>query len=372
MGSYVEPRDGQAERWLKIAAAGRPAADQSPLVYFLAAREASAAVSMAASLVDLVELLRPDVTLAQTGTPGERQYDPARAATLEELRTAPLGTMAVAGEVTTIRIQEIDGGSHPWLRVAGPGVGMSDPHSLMAHEGARITHLPVPVAQTPAGPVAAVVSPVPLASADTLPDEAIDEAMQAAYRTVHAAVTPKATSTNRKTARALVDAVNARLRAQFPDETPVEPADETPQADLWRAYDSRDLLAKAALTLAAESFGGVDAPARASAASDVDTAARTHVAALGGPVRSPGFLPKPGMISTDNYDPATLAPGSVIVGPGSRVSLCVHENGHDGPSNRWMVAFPSDAGPQWSWRFDGDITDNGVLVVDGATLGGQR
>lgn len=140
---------------------------------------------------------------------------------------------------------------------------------------------------------------------------------------------------------------------------------------------TRDRLISAALTSAAGWFQRDGLPAQASAASAVDKAARAHVAALHGPtvgadVLSIARVLTDDTIGTGGYEPAELAPGSFIVGPGWRVSLCVHENRDDHLLNRWMVVFRDGDAFQWSWRYDVDITRDGVLVVDGATLGGQR
>lgn len=281
--------------WLKSAAAVRLPADASPLVEFMAARQAAAATSMAASLVALAEARRADVAVErlaggardatwETSGPGEREYAPGRPATETELHAAPSGTEARVGKRTWIRVDR--GQPYQWLSLDDRDDDCAS--RWLVGQGARITGVLTPVGQTPAGPVGAVatppadltlwttaaavdallsgfypsrsllpdghmggvnaelrdrarraltalgrhfgaqpasVGPVPLASADLLPNDAFDEIFRSIYSYRDDVTAPQ---TWCQTMRHITDAVNAKLRAQFPDETPTEPEQSAP------------------------------------------------------------------------------------------------------------------------------------------------
>jgi hypothetical protein len=179
------------------------------------------------------------------------------------------------------------------------------------------------------------------------------------------------------------------------------------------SWGTRQDLITAALHAAAEACGrdGTET-ALTSAWADVDAAAREHVAALDGPATAPRGLPElseadvahaeglfrrertdrlavganqtsarrdglravltwyrlrlaGGTASTGGYDPATLAPGSVVLAGGRLYVKSEYEN-----SAPWLVSPLST----WGRRYAGNVNvpSDGVLVVDGATLGGGR
>jgi hypothetical protein len=157
-------------------------------------------------------------------------------------------------------------------------------------------------------------------------------------------------------------------------------AEEADSRRFWAGVDQREALTTRGRLLAAvhhataEHYDGLVEPtmaaqaAQAAALEDVDRAARAHVVALDGPAL---VVPR----AMTSYDPAKLAPGSVIVAKQSGVNrrrVYVRDNeAHEHPGLCWWIAPWGNADRPAAISAD-DVPTSGVLVVDGAQLGGTR
>lgn len=188
------------EAWARAVSASRWAGDTDlpvPNGESLESRARVAGMDAAVSLALSNAVLASVALVGQTpavasSAPGEREYDPGRAVSTHNIASAPIGTLGRDNDDTQwIVIGHRDNGEAIWRIVTNIPHPTATLAALISF-GLRITDLPTPVGQTPAGPVAAVAT-------GTLPDltpAVVEEARRRYTATYTAEVDDAARSTD--------------------------------------------------------------------------------------------------------------------------------------------------------------------------------